>query len=257
MLRWLALPVLLLSCIKFSMSLLLHRILWFVLSPLSTRLNLSKVAWGKGANAPHSRSSHTLWFCFLFLHLLPLLSSAQRGTQWEFSPVPKPCHTHPHSILTKTHHPSLTPARLCSIRGCKPPTSCPVPLAQGWQPGNGIVVRQCSSLQFSFTAQRTTGILHFLSLSLSPLSATCFLQSTEWKSDAKCFQKCPGGPGFCWFWRNGAMLTISWSWTMPVALQPQHKAQAIRYKEVLEVHRCQPNALASSAITAICWVNYN
>jgi len=48
------------------------------------------------------------------------------------------------------------------------------------------------------------------------------------------------------------MLTISWSWTMPVALQPQHKAQAIRYKEVLEVHRCQPNALASSAITAIC-----
>lgn len=38
------------------------------------------------------------------------------------------------------------------------------------------------------------------------------------------------------------MVTISWSWTMPVA--PQHKAQVIRSKEVLEVRRNQPNAVA-------------
>lgn len=59
--------------------------------PLPTRLNLSKVAWGKRAD-PCTASPPTLWRVFLsmFLHLLPslLLTSYVRNENFSKSPNP-------------------------------------------------------------------------------------------------------------------------------------------------------------------------
>lgn len=104
-----------------------------------------------------------------------MLSSAQRGTRWEFSPVPKPCHTHPHSILTKTHHPSLTPARLCSItEAASPPllARCPWPRADSL-----AMASWCDSVPLSSSHLQLRGLQAysifslFLSLLYLPLAS--------------------------------------------------------------------------------------
>lgn len=107
----------------FHVSLITPDLVIHVIPLLSTRLNLSRVAWGKRAD-PWTAAPPTLRRVSLcVLHLLPsLFNNKLRG----FSQTPKPQWEHPHRVLTRAHHSSPTPARSCSAcRGCLTPPAAP------------------------------------------------------------------------------------------------------------------------------------
>lgn len=115
--QWMSLPVLLFCCIKFSTSLLLHWILWFMLSP--PPFNKAKFVQGGlrlQSRSLHSFSSHTVecfvlyfWICNLPFHWLAmntmrivpnpqsLMGSSSQSPNWKWSPLSDSCQKLQHS----------------------------------------------------------------------------------------------------------------------------------------------------------------
>lgn len=253
--QWIGLPVLPFSSIKFSMSLLLHRILWFVLSPLfqageiCPRRPEAKEPIPAQLLLPHRGECFFLCFCICYLpfywpamyavRIFPnpqtLMGSSSQSPNQNSSPISDSCQV------------------LQYLQSLPDPTSHLVPLVQ-WPGDQQWFLGAALSFVSPVLISRIWGYSDFFPPLPPPpspqnrnlmqhFSRNSLMSLNFWPAADLCFE----GAAPC----SGLV-----SWTIPEALQTQHKKQAVSYWEMMDVHRDQLIiTLALRANTAICCIS--